>query len=163
MPRKPKLAPHLRIRLDAELLERVEKSRRANHRTLTGEIAHRLERSFESEDTAATIRAAAEASANAVSMQLIRGLNEKFGRLFERRLDKFLSATPDELPALIEDLEFRKRHVEERERDRRENYASTRPSRRLWWGFDGAQRPRPAERANILQGAEDGPGKMPTP
>jgi Mg/Co/Ni transporter MgtE len=50
MPRKPKLAPHLRIRLDADLLARVEKSRQANHRTLTGEISARLEESFRRED-----------------------------------------------------------------------------------------------------------------
>jgi hypothetical protein len=52
MPRKPKLAPHLRIRLDTELLARVEKSRQANHRTLTGEISERLEESFQQELTA---------------------------------------------------------------------------------------------------------------
>jgi hypothetical protein len=47
-------APHLRIRLEPELLAKVEKARRGTGRTVTGEIAHRLERSFTDERNFAT-------------------------------------------------------------------------------------------------------------
>jgi hypothetical protein len=81
MPRKPKTTPHLRIRLDAELLVRLEKSRQANHRTLTGEIAHRLEQSFRREDTeeviSTTARQTAEAAANAVAEHFVMRIGGK--------------------------------------------------------------------------------------
>src|SRR5262249_41214493 len=41
-----KATPHLRIRIEPELLARLENSRRAQGRTLTGEIVHRIEQSF---------------------------------------------------------------------------------------------------------------------
>jgi hypothetical protein len=51
MARKSKGAtPHLRIRIEPETLTRLEKSRKARGRTLTGEIVDRIERSFRKED-----------------------------------------------------------------------------------------------------------------
>jgi hypothetical protein len=62
MAKKKKATPHLRIRIEPELLARLENSRKAQGRTLTGEIVHRIEQSFRrSEDadlTASTLRAA---------------------------------------------------------------------------------------------------------
>ena len=53
MARKRKGAtPHLRIRIEPELLMRLEKSRTANNRTLTGEIVHRIEQTFRKSDDA---------------------------------------------------------------------------------------------------------------
>jgi len=53
MARKRKAAtPHLRIRIEPELLTRLEKSRTANNRTLTGEIVHRIEQTFRKSDDA---------------------------------------------------------------------------------------------------------------
>jgi len=53
MARKRKGAtPHLRIRIEPELLTRLEKSRTANNRTLTGEIVHRIEQTFRKSDDA---------------------------------------------------------------------------------------------------------------
>src|SRR5262249_16456155 len=43
---------HLRIRIEPELLTRLEKSRTANNRTLTGEIVHRIEQTFRKSDDA---------------------------------------------------------------------------------------------------------------
>ena len=70
------MAPHLRIRLDAELLARVEKSRQANNRTLTGEIAHRLEESFRRENLRQVIEDTAKVAAAAT-------LREAAGRLLD--------------------------------------------------------------------------------
>ena len=51
MSKKSKHTPHLRIRIEPELLARLEKSRKTQGRTLTGEIVHRIEQSFrKSED-----------------------------------------------------------------------------------------------------------------
>jgi len=49
MPRKDNV-PHLRLRLEPALLARLEKSRAKTGRTLTGEIADRLENSFRKQD-----------------------------------------------------------------------------------------------------------------
>jgi hypothetical protein len=43
---------HLRIRIEPELLARLEKSRTANNRTLTGEIVHRIEQTYRKSDDA---------------------------------------------------------------------------------------------------------------
>ena len=51
MPRKRE-EPHLRIRLDASLLARLEKAREQSGQTLTGEIVSRLESSFRRQDHA---------------------------------------------------------------------------------------------------------------
>jgi hypothetical protein len=40
-------SPHLRVRIDPPLLERLEKARKASGRTMTGEIVARLEESFQ--------------------------------------------------------------------------------------------------------------------
>jgi hypothetical protein len=42
--------PHLRVRIEPRLLARLEKAREKRGRTLTGEIVHRLEESFQRED-----------------------------------------------------------------------------------------------------------------
>src|SRR5947208_12313576 len=49
MARKTKNAPHLRLRVEPGLLARLEKSAAKNERTLTGEIVHRLQHSYEPE------------------------------------------------------------------------------------------------------------------
>jgi hypothetical protein len=46
----PDTRPHLRLRLEPKLLERLEKARQLGRRTLTGEIAQRLTDSFTQED-----------------------------------------------------------------------------------------------------------------
>jgi predicted DNA-binding protein len=63
MPKKRKQGtPHLRIRIEPELLARLEKSRKMQGRTLTGEMVHRIEQSFRKSDdidlAAETLRAA---------------------------------------------------------------------------------------------------------
>jgi hypothetical protein len=45
--------PHLRIRIVAKLLAKLEKSREKNGNTLTGEIVARLEQSFQTDDRVA--------------------------------------------------------------------------------------------------------------
>ena len=50
MARKAKEVPHLRLRVEAALLSRLQKSAEKNGRTLTGEIVHRLEGSFNQND-----------------------------------------------------------------------------------------------------------------
>jgi hypothetical protein len=49
MTRKQKETPHLRLRIEPRLLDRLEKARARDGRTLTGEIVHRLEQSFRRE------------------------------------------------------------------------------------------------------------------
>jgi hypothetical protein len=61
MARKAKDTPHLRLRIDAALLARLEKSAEKNERTLTGEITHRLEASFQRDDTRGHLNAQAQA------------------------------------------------------------------------------------------------------
>jgi hypothetical protein len=46
-----KETPHLRVRIEPKLLQRLEKSREKSGRTLTGEIVERLEESFRRDDT----------------------------------------------------------------------------------------------------------------
>jgi len=50
--KRKETTPHLRIRIEPELLARLEKSRTANSRTLTGEIVHRIEQTYRKEDDA---------------------------------------------------------------------------------------------------------------
>jgi hypothetical protein len=50
--KRKETTPHLRIRIEPELLARLEKSRSANNRTLTGEIVHRIEQTFRKSDDA---------------------------------------------------------------------------------------------------------------
>jgi hypothetical protein len=51
-----KQPPHLRIRIEPKLIARLEKARQANGKTLTGEIADRLEESFDTEDKIALVK-----------------------------------------------------------------------------------------------------------
>jgi hypothetical protein len=62
MPRKPKQPKqtHIRVRLDNDLLDRLEKERWAHERTLTGEIVFRLEQSFRQQDLRKIIEDTAE-------------------------------------------------------------------------------------------------------
>jgi hypothetical protein len=62
MAKKKEATPHLRLRVEPELLAQLEKSRQRGGRTITGEIVRRLELSFTREkirasaaDTAATM------------------------------------------------------------------------------------------------------------
>jgi len=50
MARKPKETPHLRLRVDPIRLAKLEKQAQKNGRTLTGEILHRLDESFQRDD-----------------------------------------------------------------------------------------------------------------
>jgi hypothetical protein len=43
-------APHIRLRIESRMLERLEKYAEKNGRTLTGEIVHRLSESFARDD-----------------------------------------------------------------------------------------------------------------
>jgi hypothetical protein len=61
MARKTKDTPHLRLRIDAALLARLEKSAEKNERTLTGEITHRLEASFKRDEIHGYLDAQAQA------------------------------------------------------------------------------------------------------
>jgi hypothetical protein len=58
MPRKAKETPHLRLRVEKSLLARLEKSAEKGARTLTGEIVHRLQQSYETDDRIEIFRAA---------------------------------------------------------------------------------------------------------
>jgi hypothetical protein len=77
--------PHLRVRIDPKLLERLEKSRAKNGRTLTGEIVERLEESFRRDDSAAQI--------GEITKQI-----EEFAKVFReaglRRLEKKSEKSP---------------------------------------------------------------------
>jgi TraY domain len=68
MARKPKppKQTHIRVRLDNDLLARLEKERAANGRTLTGEIVYRLEDSFQQQDLHKLIAIAATTSAQVI-------------------------------------------------------------------------------------------------
>jgi hypothetical protein len=79
MPRKTK-APkqvHIRVRLDQSLLDRLEKVRTANGRTLTGEITERLVRSFEQQDVYAFIQHTAQTTANLTSASIINTIESR--------------------------------------------------------------------------------------
>jgi hypothetical protein len=79
MPQKTK-APkqvHIRIRLDQSLLDRLEKARTANGRTLTGEITERLVRSFQQQDVYAFIEHTAKATAGLTSATIIHTIESR--------------------------------------------------------------------------------------
>ena len=50
---------HLRLRIEARLLQRLEKAREKTGRTLTGEIVDRIERTFAKDDTIEAIKTSA--------------------------------------------------------------------------------------------------------
>lgn len=72
MARKIKEVPHLRLRVEASLLSKLEKAAEKNERTLTGEIVHRLESSFQREETKEYI----EATGKEIAEQLLAALAE---------------------------------------------------------------------------------------
>jgi hypothetical protein len=57
---KVKETPHLRLRVDASLLARLEKAAEKNGKTLTGEINHRLAESFKGDDFVSAIERLSE-------------------------------------------------------------------------------------------------------
>lgn len=71
MARTAKELSHLRLRVEATLLAKLEKAAEKNGRTLTGEITHRLEESFAKEDMIATIEAVADRLAEKVGKVII--------------------------------------------------------------------------------------------
>jgi hypothetical protein len=64
--------PHLRVRIDPRLLERLEKSREKSGRTLTGEIVHRIEQSFLRDDTLQQSILIAETTGGRVAKELYK-------------------------------------------------------------------------------------------
>jgi hypothetical protein len=56
MARKPKEAPHLRLRVEHGLLTQLKKDAEKNAHTLTGEIVQRLEKSYDQADRVAILR-----------------------------------------------------------------------------------------------------------
>jgi hypothetical protein len=78
--------PHIRLRLEPRLLQRIEKAREKSGRTLTGEIAHRLEQSFAKDNQEELVEHTATASASAsVSgiFKVLRDDPETFRKLIE--------------------------------------------------------------------------------
>jgi hypothetical protein len=71
MARKAKETPHLRLRIEPSLLARIEKAAAKNGRTLTGEISHRLERSFAQQDAEEIMKKIARESARDTVQLLI--------------------------------------------------------------------------------------------
>ena len=71
MASKPKETPHLRVRIEPRLLERLEKARDKSGRTLTGEIVHRIEQTFRKEEDADLRRALLGGDDTAKALQLI--------------------------------------------------------------------------------------------
>jgi hypothetical protein len=71
MARKPKEAPHLRVRIEPTLLARLERAREKSGRTLTGEIVHRIEQTFRKEEDADLGRALLGGDDTAKALQLI--------------------------------------------------------------------------------------------
>ncbi|WP_409188768.1 hypothetical protein [Bradyrhizobium sp. RDM4] len=109
-------APHLRIRLDTSLLERLEKSRAKAGRTLTGEITDRLEASFKREDMQAYI----DATAQAISERLIAATAEREKIIEEELVKMDIELLPQILPNVPkETIETYVRESMDRRRARR--------------------------------------------
>jgi hypothetical protein len=70
MPRKPKETSHLRIRIEPNLLARLENAREKSGRTLTGEIVSRLDQSFRQQDEDKRLAAAAAHALNALGLDV---------------------------------------------------------------------------------------------
>jgi hypothetical protein len=70
---KGEQGPLFRIRLAPALMTRLEQARQQNHRTLTGEIAHRLELSFRENDREEDRRATAAAAAGDAAKLFVVG------------------------------------------------------------------------------------------
>ena len=80
MAKKHRETPHLRVRIEPSLLDKLEKAREKNGRTLTGEIVERLEESFRRQERTDLVTATAQATASATtstffsSTQMLREL-----------------------------------------------------------------------------------------
>jgi hypothetical protein len=77
VPRKSKETPHLRLRLEPALLARLERAREKTGRTLTGEIAKRLDQSFRREDMQADRQAVATEAAKQAALDAINNMLAK--------------------------------------------------------------------------------------
>jgi hypothetical protein len=85
--KRKETTPHLRIRIEPELLARLEKSRAANSRTLTGEIVHRIEQTYRKEDDADLATLVYRAAFGARTGDLLRAFATAIW-LIERRTGK---------------------------------------------------------------------------
>jgi len=81
MPRKPKQAPHLRIRVPPRLLARLQKAREKNGRTLTGEIVFRLDQSFQGQELSEAEAAGMAAGAADAAAWVAAEINEKLNKV----------------------------------------------------------------------------------
>jgi hypothetical protein len=103
--KQTKQLPHLRIRLEPELLAKLEKSREKEGRTLTGEIERRLAQSFETDDRMAILKESMEARL-ADAMQRVkesRAWAEKEREEIRAEEEKF-HAEVEELRASLREL-----------------------------------------------------------
>jgi hypothetical protein len=84
MTQKPRT--HLRFRIEPQLLGRLEKARKESGRTLTAEIAERLNKSFS--DDVASLRNAVMTSLRDAVVQMRAGMMEEIRRELDNlRLD----------------------------------------------------------------------------
>ena len=97
MARKPKDTPHLRLRIPPALLARLEKSREKSGLTLTGEIVHRIEASFQKDDTAQHI----ENTGKEIAERLLSAMDRRpIDDTVKRHIDEVLRPTdPDGKPS----------------------------------------------------------------
>jgi hypothetical protein len=100
--------PHLRLRLEPQLLQRLERAREKSGRTLTGEISQRIRESFRKEDTAALVETTATsvlAKVKDAFFDRMRRWEEASARRWEetrRRAIEVLTEDIRELEPLIE-------------------------------------------------------------
>jgi hypothetical protein len=76
---KPKETPHLRVRVEPQLLAQLEKSRAQTGRTLSGEIVWRLRESFQKD----LMRDVAKEAAQEAAQEAARAVT------YDRRVDIF--------------------------------------------------------------------------
>jgi hypothetical protein len=96
MARKAKVdhTPHIRLRIEPRLLDRLEKSREKEGRTLTGEIIHRLEQSFQKDERLDEARKAGlevMQRAHQEHLELQQRTNRQFAALFLKLHESGLS------------------------------------------------------------------------
>jgi hypothetical protein len=90
MARKSKEAtPHLRVRIEPDLLARLEKAREKSERTLTGEIVARLKSSFRREDNEAML----DRHGAAVAAEIVKSLGGYEPLLLEALVQSRLKAS----------------------------------------------------------------------
>ena len=92
---------HVRVRIDAKLLARLEKERRFCRRTLTGEIIERLENSFVHDDITYAV-SGVESEVSSVADELSHGFNE---------VDKQLKLMREELHQIRTELQELRRSI----------------------------------------------------